>query len=872
MSASADSKTQPPVESGMSGLLVVSVGWENLQANWPRTTKFTSSTVTERSAGRRSCVIAGQDADGPIQAIVVERAGFLAATFVDGSGNRWGARGAVGQPLQFELLAPEAMRDCAGAVAASPEILAQGEPPIQAQGGLAGGCADTGTVDVLVITTPGARQQAGGAGQLAALVDLAETSANAAYANSAILPRIRVIFDMEVSYTEVSFGSDLSAIASASDGVLDEIHQLRDAAGADLVAMIRTSGEYCGIAYLMPANDPSVAGMGFSVTAWSCLSSQTFAHELGHNMGCCHAPNDGGGCTTGGVFPYSVGHRFNGTNGTMYRTVMAYSPGARIDHFSNPLVNYNGTATGVAPSGSDAGRDNAGSIAITNAAIRGFRCAAPPGSFGDCDQDGRIDIVQLADGSASDCDSNGVLDRCDLLSTNLCADSSRFLCDSGVVLGLPSAVIVADNYYGYAVDTDGRTAVVGAYGDDIGGSFAGSANVFTISGSSTQLIATLRHVGPMALDVFGRAVAVDGNFIAIAAEMRDVQGLNAAGDVSVFMKSETGAPWQLNATLNAPVPTIAGRFGAAVALRGDVLVVGSPETIVDQGPIQHGRAYIYERISGAWVLVKTLDPLDNTNQGNFGSSVAVADGVVVIGAPYVTNTAGIETGAVYVSRRTAAGWAAASRLTGVPIIANRAGTSVAMSDGRMIIGAPGSGSQVGSTVSAVHVFELNGSQWQFVQSIASTSQVNASKFGSRVAVDGDGLLVGSWKSTESSGTHEYFARGVSGWEPRGVVRTGFAVAIRGEYAAVGVYREIRSGVPVGDARIELRLKDDDGDNKADRCERVHGDLDLNGFVDGLDMAFLLAAWGSPSQVADIDSNGIVDGSDLAILLAAWGAL
>lgn len=139
-----------------------------------------------------------------------------------------------------------------------------------------------------------------------------------------------------------------------------------DAAGADLVAMIRSNGEYCGIAYLMPANDPSVSGIGFSVTAWSCLSSQTFAHELGHNMGCCHAPFDGGGCTTGGLFPQSVGHRFNGSSGTQYRTVMAYSPGAQINKFSNPLVNFNNTPTGIAPSGSDAGRDNVGSIVLTN--------------------------------------------------------------------------------------------------------------------------------------------------------------------------------------------------------------------------------------------------------------------------------------------------------------------------------------------------------------------------------------------------------------------------------------------------------------------------------------------------------------------------
>ncbi len=851
-------------------------GWDGLQAQWPRQIEFTSSKTTTRATDRRSCILSGHDASGPIQAVVVERAGFLAATLVDGSGVRWGARGVAGKPLEFEPLPPEAMRDCAGAVNAPPEMIAQGSSRSGMrggdEGGIAGGCADAGTVDVLVITTPGARVQAGGAGPLGALVDLAEASANAAYTNSEINAPIRVIFDTEVVYTEVDFGSDLNGLASVGDGVLDEIHQLRDAAGADLVAMIRSSGEYCGIAYLMPANDPSVSGVGFSVTAWGCLSSQTFAHELGHNMGCCHAPNDGGGCTSGGLFPQSVGHRFNGTNGTQYRTVMAYAPGARIDHFSNPLVNFNGTPTGIAPSGQDAGRDNAGSILITNAAIRGFRCAVPPGAFGDCDQDGRIDITQLADGSASDCDGNGVLDQCDLSSTGICVEASRFLCEGGVVSGVHAPIIVADNFYGYSVDTDGHTMVVGAYGDDVGANFAGSAAVFSIDGSSTQFVATLRHATPHSSDLFGRAVAVDGSTIAIGSETRDVQGLNGAGEVSLFSKSASGAPWQLTATLNAPNPTESGRFGASVALRGDVLVVGSPETAVSTGTPRRGRAYVYERVNSTWLFVKELQPLDATNQGNFGLSVSVAKGTIAIGAPYVALPNGEEIGAVYFSRRDVTGWQNATRLAGFPAMAGRSGAAVAADGNTIAVGSPGAGAQSSLNGSAVYIFEWIGSGWQLDNAVYSQSGSGIGKFGARVAMDGDSLLVGAWADPNTSGFHESFVRSGSDWESRGPIRAGFAVAVRDEHAAIGSYRDVRTGIAVGDARMELHLKDIDGDGKADRCERRLGDLDLNGVVDGLDLTVLLASWGSSNVYADVDANGIVDGSDLAAVLAGWGAL
>ena len=47
------------------------------------------------------------------------------------------------------------------------------------------------------------------------------------------------------------------------------------------------------------------------------------------------------------------------------------------------------------------------------------------------------------------------------------------------------------------------------------------------------------------------------------------------------------------------------------------------------------------------------------------------------------------------------------------------------------------------------------------------------------------------------------------------------------------------------------------------------DLDGDGRVDGVDLAMLLAAWGSAGHPADIDGDGIVGGADLTVLLARW---
>ncbi|MGA1225453.1 MAG: hypothetical protein ACO31E_12920, partial [Phycisphaerales bacterium] len=98
----------------------------------------------------------------------------------------------------------------------------------------------------------------------------------------------------------------------------------------------------------------------------------SFPHEVAHNQGCCHAPGDGGGCTSGGVFPYSVGHRFLGTSGTEWRTVMAYSPGLRWPRLSSPLIEWDGVPTGTASA------DNARTLVETAVAMANFRCEALP--------------------------------------------------------------------------------------------------------------------------------------------------------------------------------------------------------------------------------------------------------------------------------------------------------------------------------------------------------------------------------------------------------------------------------------------------------------------------------------------------------------
>mmetsp|Transcript_1886 Transcript_1886/g.2971 ORF Transcript_1886/g.2971 Transcript_1886/m.2971 type:complete len:532 (-) Transcript_1886:69-1664(-) len=66
-------------------------------------------------------------------------------------------------------------------------------------------------------------------------------------------------------------------------------------------------------------------------------------------------------------------------------------------------------------------------------------------------------------------------------------------------------------------------------------------------------------------------------------------------------------------------------FGSVVAIEGDIIAVGSPE---------EDKVRIYEKDESGWTfLVDTKTPPSQTSGARFGSSLSLSDGILVIGAP-----------------------------------------------------------------------------------------------------------------------------------------------------------------------------------------------------------------------------------------------
>jgi len=194
------------------------------------------------------------------------------------------------------------------------------------------------------------------------------------------------------------------------------------------------------------------------------------------------------------------------------------------------------------------------------------------------------------------------------------------------------------------------------------------------------------------------------------------------------------------------------RFGSALAVSGDVLVVGA------HSASESGRVYVFERTPTGYVEVQVLAPSVPNPQGlqRFGDSLAIDGETLVVGAPGFD--AGV--GLVYVFELGPSGWEETFVIDD-PDLNSSFGNAVAIGGGQIFVGRPYPFPMPGPEPQAVHVYERSGPSWLEVQVIEPSRATFM--FGYTIALDGDRLLVGSPEPPDAPGSAFVYKRTVNGW-------------------------------------------------------------------------------------------------------------
>lgn len=304
--------------------------------------------------------------------------------------------------------------------------------------------------------------------------------------------------------------------------------------------------------------------------------------------------------------------------------------------------------------------------------------------------------------------------------------------------------------FGHAVAIDDNTAVISAIERivELGGNSAikGGAYVFErVDGiwTETQFLEHGIDTG-----FAGNAVAVGGDSILIGSYTDSASALQA-GTVYLFEKG-TGEAWSLIKELTPSDAAASARFGSAVAIDGDVAVIGAQNALNDSGMYRYGKAYVYERATGeTWSSTETriLSPSDATGDttDQFGCSAAVSADIAIIGAYGKNNV----TGAVYVFERQNDGtWAEKQILTASDgQVDDQFGISVAISGSYAVIGAnteDGGDGDPAQNTGAAYIFERQADgTWVEQQILRDDNQYPNIDFGVSVSISGEVAVVGA---------------------------------------------------------------------------------------------------------------------------------
>ncbi len=242
-------------------------------------------------------------------------------------------------------------------------------------------------------------------------------------------------------------------------------------------------------------------------------------------------------------------------------------------------------------------------------------------------------------------------------------------------------------------------------------------------------------------DEFATAVAIDGDVAVIGAPLRD-EGGGSAGAAYVYRFD--GTSWVLEQELVRPDPAAGDYYGFAVALYGDMAVVASVFDD-DQGP-DAGAVYTFRYDGSEWTFEQKLIPFAFARDEWFGFSIdltgASIGAIMAIGAPATLYPADLP-GSVYVFRHTGSQWQPEQQLFAVDrTIDDQFGFAVAATPEALLIGTPSSDDAGESTGSAYIFRGTHGAWFQEQKLLAPVPEVGA-RFGRAVTFADGNAVVGA---------------------------------------------------------------------------------------------------------------------------------
>lgn len=363
------------------------------------------------------------------------------------------------------------------------------------------------------------------------------------------------------------------------------------------------------------------------------------------------------------------------------------------------------------------------------------------------------------------------------------------------------------DYLGHAVALSPDWAVVGATGADDNGSSSGAVHVYKRADEEWLEYGKLVAPNNKAGDKFGSCLAIHGNYILVGSPNSD-DGGESSGSVDVFELSN--GVWNHHTHITATDGTAGDYFGSSVAVTDDYLAIGAKYNAANG--TKAGAAYVYRLVDGVWKKQTKLLASDGADNANFGVSVDIDGDKIIIGASGHTEN-WVATGAAYLFTLEDGIWEEHSKILPPDGAAqDMFGFSVALSDKYLVIGSyldDDSGTSSGS----VYVYNCTEDGPVYSDKLTPPSGFSGSYFGYCVAVAGDIIGVGEYGDSSVAtwaGSIVVYRNEDGVWTKVGKLtandgasmdRFGYSIAVADARVIIGAYAKTTTATSGGAAYI-----------------------------------------------------------------------
>jgi FG-GAP repeat len=295
----------------------------------------------------------------------------------------------------------------------------------------------------------------------------------------------------------------------------------------------------------------------------------------------------------------------------------------------------------------------------------------------------------------------------------------------------PPPIAQASASFGSAVDISGDWAVVGAPSEGQGG----AAHVFKRVGTAWNYFMKLTSPDIGNKDRFGDAVAIDGNYIIVGAPYDSLNTVEYNGSAYIFFYN--GSTWAQEFKIFNPISSgVRDFFGNSVDISGDMVIIGANQQD-DGANADEGRAWGFKRNGASWSQMGLFTAPSGMAGAYFGFSVSIYGNYIAVSAPFFDLPTGL--GAIFVFFYNGTSWTFQQRLTASDPGNDLFGCSISLYNNTIAVGARVATEEYANQ-GASYVFFRSGTVWT-QQAKLIIPKTNS--FGNAVSLSGDFLLVGA---------------------------------------------------------------------------------------------------------------------------------